>query len=214
MSELVLHGYWRSGAAYRVRAALNLKGIPYRQITHDLRVGAQGEPAYRAIAPHGLVPAVEYEGRTIIESVAIMEWLEARWPTPSLLPADPDDAAIVRAMAALIACDIHPLHNLRVLDALRSDLAASADQVSDWIRRWMTDGFTALEVLVQQHGGIYAFGDKPGLADCYLVPQLYSAQRFDVDLAPFPHLAAAGRAAAMVPAVAAAHPSQQPDCDA
>lgn len=214
MSELILHGYWRSGAAYRVRIALNLKGIAHRHVTHDLRVGAQREPTYRAIAPHALIPAVEHDGRTIIESVAILEWLEARWPTPPLLPGDPDDAATVRAMAALIACDIHPLHNLRVLDALRDDLGATTDEVSRWTARWMADGFAALEVLVGQHGGSYAFGDRPTLADCYLVPQLFSAQRFGVDLAPFPRLAAAGHAAAALPEVAAAHPARQADADA
>lgn len=213
MSELVLHGYWRSGAAYRVRIALNLKGIPHRHVTHDLRTGAQREPAYMAIAPHGLIPAVEHGGRTIIESVAILEWLEARWPTPPLLPADPDDAAAVRAMAALIACDIHPLHNLRVLNALRDDLDATTQEVSRWTARWMADGFAALEIMVAQHGGTYAFGDRPTLADCYLVPQLFSAQRFGVDLGPFPRLVAAGEAAAALPEVAAAHPARQADSD-
>jgi len=213
MSEVVLHGYWRSGAAYRVRIALNLKGVAHRQVTHDLRVGAQLGPAYRAIAPHALIPAVEHQGRTIIESVAILEWLEARWPAPALLPDDPDDAATVRAMAALIACDIHPLQNLRVLKALRADFGADADQVSQWTGRWITEGFAALEVLVREHGGTYAFGDQPTLADCYLVPQLYSAERFGVDLAPFPRLVAAGRAAEALPTVAAAHPVRQADAD-
>ncbi|WP_175578886.1 maleylacetoacetate isomerase [Croceibacterium ferulae] len=213
MTELVLHGYWRSGAAYRVRIALNLKGIAHRHVTHDLRLGEQRAPAYRAIAPHGLIPVIEHEGRTIIESVAILEWLEARWPALPLLPADPGDAATVRGMAALIACDIHPLHNLRVLDALRTDLAATPDQVNGWAGRWISGGFAALEALVAQHGGTYAFGDRPGLADCYLVPQLYSAQRFGVDLTPFPRLVAAGQAAAAVPEIAAAHPSRQADAD-
>jgi len=213
MSELVLHGYWRSGAAYRVRIALNLKGIAYRHVTHDLRLGEQRAPAYRAVAPHGLIPAVEHEGRTIIESVAILEWLEARWPAPALLPSDPDDAAIVRAMAALIACDIHPLHNLRVLNVLRSDFEAAPEQVGRWIGRWLADGLAALETLVTQYGGTYAFGDQPTLADCYLVPQLYSAQRFDIDLAPFPRLILAGQAAEALPAVAAAHPMRQADSD-
>lgn len=213
MSGLILHGYWRSGAAYRVRIALNLKGIEYRQITHDLRLGAQRELAYLGIAPHGLVPAIEHDGRTIIESAAILEWLEARWHSPALLPVDPDDAATVRAMAALIACDIHPLNNLRILDALRADFAASPDQIRVWIARWIHDGFTALEILIERHGGIYAFGDRPTLADCYLVPQLYSAERFGIDLSAFPHIVAVGSAARGLPAFVAAHPKAQPDAD-
>ncbi|KHL26875.1 maleylacetoacetate isomerase [Croceibacterium mercuriale] len=213
MSELVLHGYWRSSAAYRVRIALNLKNIPHRHVSHDLRIEAQRSPAYLAIAPHGLIPAVEHDGRTIIESVAILEWLEARWPEPPLLPDDPDDAAIVRAMAALIGCDIHPLQNLRVLDTLRADFDATTEEVSAWAVRWIEDGFAALETLVAQHGGTYAFGDRPTLADCYLVPQLFNAQRFGVDLAPFPRLVAAGEATSALPEVAAAHPLQQADAD-
>ncbi|PZQ94948.1 MAG: maleylacetoacetate isomerase [Cereibacter sphaeroides] len=213
MSGILLHGYWRSGAAWRVRIALNLKGIDYRQAAHDLRGGLQRDPAYLAIAPHGLVPAIEQGGCIIIESPAILEWLEARWPSPPLLPNDPDDAATVRAMAALIGCDIHPLNNLRVLDALRADFAASPDQIHAWAARWITDGFTALESLVARHGAPYAFGDRPTLADCYLVPQLYSAARFGVDLCAYPHLVAAGEAASQLPAFVAAHPNVQPDAD-
>lgn len=213
MSEILLHGYWRSSAAYRVRIALHLKGLAYRQITHDLRTGAQRQEEYLAIAPHGLIPAIEYDGRRIIESMAILEWLETRWPTPPLLPADPDDAAIVRSMTALIGCDIHPLNNLRVLNILRSDLAASPEQVQAWATRWISDGFAALESLIMQHGGGYAFGDSPTLADCYLVPQIYSARRFGVDLSAYPRLVAAGEAAERLPAVMAAHPNKQPDAD-
>ncbi|SEJ15421.1 maleylpyruvate isomerase [Sphingobium sp. AP50] len=213
MSEILLHSYWRSSAAYRVRIALNLKGLLYRQITHDLRAGAQRRHDYLAIAPHGLVPAIEYEGRSIIESMAILEWLETRWPAPPLLPADPDEAAIVRSMAALIGCDIHPLNNLRILNTLRADLAASPGQVQAWASHWISDGFAALETLIVQHGGVYAFGDGPTLADCYLVPQIYSARRFGVDLSAYPRLVAAGEAAGRLPAVMAAHPDRQPDAD-
>lgn len=213
MSDLLLHGYWRSGAAWRVRIALNLKGIAYRHATHDLRTGAQRDPAYLEIAPHGLVPAIEYERRVMIESPAILEWLEARWPSPPLLPNDPADAATVRAMAALIGCDIHPLNNLRVLDALRTDFAATPDQVQAWIARWISQGFTALETLVARHRGAYAFGDEPTLADCYLVPQLYSATRFGVDISAYPRLVAVGEAAGKLPAFVAAHLQAQPDAD-
>lgn len=129
MSKITLHGYWRSSATYRVRIALALKGISYRQIAYDLRAGEHNDAAYRALAPHGLVPALEHDNEVLIESPAILEWIEARWPEPALLPASPDDAAVVRAMAALVACDIHPLNNLRVLAALQSDFGATGDQV-------------------------------------------------------------------------------------
>lgn len=214
MSGIVLHGYWRSGAAYRVRIALALKGLDHRQVTHDLRTGAQRSPDYLALAPHGLVPAIEWGDDVLIQSSAILEWIDARWPTPPLLPEDPDDAAMVRAMAAIIGCDIHPLHNLRVLNALRGTFGASTDQVEAWTRRWIGEGFAALEKLVERHGRGFAFGDQPTLADCYLVPQLYSADRFGVDLTPFASLCVAGTAMRDIPAVQAAHPSCQPDADA
>src|SRR5262245_28812500 len=118
MSEITLHGYWRSSAAYRVRIALALKGVDVSQVAHDLRAGEQRDPAFLALAPHGLVPALEHDHGVLIESPAILEWIETRWPTPALLPSTPDEAAVVRAMGALIACDIHPLQNLRVLRAL------------------------------------------------------------------------------------------------
>lgn len=208
-----LHGYWRSSAAYRVRIALNLKGISYAQATHDLRTGAQRAADYRAIAPQGLVPALETEEGVLTQSPAILEWIDERWPTPPLLPADAYGRARVRAMAALIGCDIHPLNNLRVLRHLREEFDATQAQIDGWIARWITDGFTALETLAARHGGAFCHGDEPGLADCYVVPQLYSAERFGVDLAPFPTLQRIGQAMAMIEAVAQAHPSRQPDAD-
>ncbi len=211
MSELTLHGYWRSGAAYRVRIALALKGIAYAQVTHDLRTGAQKSGDFRAIAPQGLVPALSHDGRIFTQSPAILEWIEERWPTPPLLPAGVDDRAIVRAMAALIGCDIHPLNNLRVLQAIKGDLGADADQVSGWIGRWIGDGFAALERQVTLHGRGFCHGEAPGLADCYLIPQLYSAERFGVDLAPYPALRAVGDRAGSLPSFQQAHPSAQPD---
>ncbi|SFP87547.1 maleylacetoacetate isomerase [Sphingomonas rubra] len=206
---LTLHGYWRSGTSYRVRLALALKNIPYQQATHDLRRGGQRAPDYLALQPQGLVPALDTGDAVLTQSPAILEWLEERYPDPPLLPADPTDRAIVRAMAALIACDIHPLNNLRVLTALRTDFAADEAQVNAWIARWIATGFAALETMVQRHGAGFAFGDTPTLADCHLVPQLYAAERFAVDLAPYSALVAAGaRLRALAPS---AHPDAQPD---
>ena len=145
----------------------------------------------------------------LIESPAILEWIDAKWPAPPLLPVDIDEAAIVRGMAALIACDIHPLNNLRVLNAVRGDFDATNPQVKAWIARWITQGFTALEILVARHGGRFAYGDTPTLADCYLVPQLDSAERYRVDLAPFPRICTVGEAARALPEVASARPELQ-----
>ena len=210
---LVLHNYWRSSASYRVRIALNLKGVPYAQVAHDLRTGAQGLPAFAALNPQRMVPALETEGQVLTQSLALLEWLEERYPEPALLPQSPEARAIVRAMMAVIACDIHPLNNLRVLQALKAEFGATPEQVNRWIARWISEGFAALEALIARHGGHYAFGETPTLADCCLVPQVYSARRFAVDLAPYPRLQAVAEAAAQLPAFPAAPPSQHPDAD-
>lgn len=208
---MILHGYWRSGAAYRVRIALALKGIAYQQANHDLRTGGQADPAYAALNPQRLVPALEVDGLILTQSVAILEWLDERFPDPALLPADADGRGIVRAMVATLATDVHPLHNLRTLKALREDFGASDDQVTAWMARWMTDGFAAIEALIVRHGGDFAYGDTPTMADCITIPALYSAERFGVDTTPFPRLVAtAARTAALAEA---AHPSRQPDAD-
>lgn len=211
--SLTLHGYWRSTAAYRVRIALALKGVAYEQVAHDLRTGAQREPAYRTLNPQGLVPALETDDAVLTQSPAILEWIDEVYPDPPLLPVDANDRAMVRAMAATIACDIHPVNNLRILNALRTDFGADEAAVSRWIARWIGDGFAALETLIARYGDGFSFGATPTIADCHLVPQVYSAERFAVDLSPYPHLKAAADKARAFPAFAAAHPDRQPDAD-
>lgn len=210
---MILHGYWRSGAAYRTRIALALKGIDYQQQGHDLRTGAQKDPAYVALNPQGMVPALEVDGAVLTQSPAILEWLEETHPTPALLPADAIGRAQARAMAALIGCDIHPLNNLRVGKALRETFGADQAAVDAWAARWIIPGFEALEALVARHGVGWCHGDAPTLADCYLIPQIYSAGRFNVPLDAFPRLQAIDEKAAEHPAFVAAHPDNQPDAD-
>ena len=210
---ITLHGYWRSTASYRVRIALGLKGLDYRHATHDLRTGAQRDADFVALSPQGLVPALECDGTVLTQSLAIIEWLDERWPSAPLLPADPDGRAVVRAMAQVVASDIHPLNNLRVLTMLRRQFGADETQVSQWIARWMTDGLAALEAHVTRYGGEFAYGDTPGLADCCLVPQLYAAERFRVGLSGFPRLFAVARRARRLAAFRNADPALQPDAD-
>ncbi|MES3098283.1 maleylacetoacetate isomerase [Sphingomonas faeni] len=211
--SLTLHGYWRSTTAYRVRIALALKGVAYAQVTHDLRKGEQCEAGYRALNPQGLVPSLETEDAILTQSPAILEWIDETYPDPPLLPAAANHRAIVRAMAATIACDIHPVNNLRILNALRTEFGADEAAVNRWIARWIGDGFAALETLIGYHDGGFAFGATPTIADCHLVPQVYSAERFAVDLSPYPRLMAAAEKARALTAFAAAHPARQPDAD-
>lgn len=210
---MILHGYWRSGTSYRTRIALNLKGLAYEQRGVDLRQGDQKSEAYLRLNPQGLVPALEIEGAVLTQSPAILEWLEETHPAPPLLPFDATARAQVRAMAALIGCDIHPLNNLRVGKALREGFGADQAAVDAWAARWIVPGFKALEALVAQHGQGWCFGDRPTLADCYLIPQIYSARRFNVPLDAFPRLLAIEAAAEAHPAFQAAHPDRQPDAD-
>ncbi|WCT72453.1 maleylacetoacetate isomerase [Sphingomonas naphthae] len=208
---MILHGYWRSGTSYRTRIAFNLKGVAYETAPTNLIAGEQRGDAYRALNPQGLVPALALDGAVLTQSPAIIEWLEETCPDPPLLPADPVGRATVRAMAALIGCDIHPLNNLRVLKALKGDLGASQETIDAWAARWIGDGFAALEKMVSRHGNGFAYGSGPTLADCYLIPQIYSAERFKVDLSPYPRLLAIRAAAEALPAFADAHPDRQPD---
>jgi maleylpyruvate isomerase len=208
-----LHGYWRSGAAYRVRIALALKGLTYEQVNHDLRTGAQGAAEYAALNPQKLVPALEVDGQVLTQSTAIIEWLDERFPDPPLLPADPIARAQVRAVVMAIAADTHPLHNLRVHKRLREQFGADEDAVAAWNRHWIAEGLGAAERLFRSYGRIVGWGDAPTMADCFIVPALYSANRFGVDTSSFSSLAAAAEAVAALPAVQAAHPNAQPDAD-
>ena len=208
---MVLHGYWRSGTSYRTRIALNLKGLVYEIRPVNLLAGEQGAAAYRELGPQGLVPALETPDGVLIQSPAILEWLEDAHPAPSLLPPDSRGRAEVRAMAALIGCDIHPLNNLRVLRTLKRDLSASDEQVAAWQARWMGDGFAALETLIAKHGDGFCWGSGPTLADCYLVPQVYAAERVGVDVAPYPLIRAVVERCRVMAAFASAHPDRQPD---
>ena len=209
--DLKLHGYWRSTAAYRVRIALALKGLEARQAPIDLRKAEHSAAAFRAVNPQGLVPALEIDGRVLTQSLPIIEWLEETFPDPPLMPLDPFGRAHVRALAAIVASDIHPLNNLRVLKRLREDLQVAEPVVNAWIAEWVSRGFGALERLLTERG--WSFGDQPGLADCCLIPQVYSAQRFAVDLSPFPRVMRIAALAQTHPAFAAAHPDRQPDAD-
>jgi maleylacetoacetate isomerase len=208
--SLVLHSAWRASGPYRVRIALNLKNLAYDYAPVNLVTGEQREAAYRAVNPQGLVPALEVDGHVITQSLAIIEWLDETHPEPPLLPNNPLDRATVRTMAGIIACDIHPLNNLRVLKALG---AMGQDEAARnaWVARWITEGFDALEALIARHGEGWSFGAAPTMADCLLIPQVYNARRFGVDLAPWPAISTVADAAEAHPAFAAAHPNQQPD---
>lgn len=210
---LVLHDYWRSGTSYRTRIALNLKGLEYDRVTHDLRAGEQKEVGYRELQPQGLVPALEVRpGFVLPQSVAILEWLEDTYPEPPLLPGNADERALVRAMCAVVGSDIHPLNNLRILKQLKV-MGHTQDEIDGWARQWIGEGFAALDRMIDRYGSVHAYGTTPTLVDCYLVPQVYSAQRFGADLSPYDNLMEAYDAAMQLGAVQAAHPDLQPDAD-
>ena len=209
--SLMLHSYWRSSASYRVRIALNLKGLSFSTLSVNLKAGEQHSADYRALNPLGLAPVLEADDVVMTQSPAILEWLEERYPEPPLLPSRLADRAVVRAMSALIACDIQPINNVRVLAQLRSQFNADAAAEQIWIARWISDGLTALEPQIRRYGRGFAFGEHPSLADCHLAPQIYSAHRFSVDLSSFPACLAVWNALSALPAFEAAHPDRQPD---
>jgi maleylacetoacetate isomerase len=211
-----LHGYWRSSAAYRVRIALNLKGVACEQAAHHLARGEQRGPDYLALNPQGLVPALETGGDVLTQSLAIIEYLDETIPEPALLPRDARARAQVRAMALSVACDIHPLNNLRVVDYLRRELAQPEGAVERWMRHWIETGFAALEAAVRRHSrdGRHCHGDAVTMADVFLAPQMYNARRVGCDLAGVPTLVAIDAALMALPAFAAAAPERQPDASA
>jgi maleylpyruvate isomerase len=212
-----LYTFFRSSASYRVRIALNLKGLDYEQIPIHLRRGGgeQLGAAYKAINPQALVPALEDGGRIFTQSLAIIEYLEERFPKPALFPPDPADRAMVRSMALLIACEIHPIQNLRVLLYLKKNLNQSDDEINRWAQHWITLGLSALEQmrLSLPKPGAFCFGDTPTLADICLVPQLANARRFGVNLLPFPSIVNIEKSCLALPAFINAAPEKQPDAE-
>jgi len=207
-----LHGYFRSSASYRVRIALNLKGLGAEHLPHHLRKGEQREPSYLAINPQGLVPTLQDGGAVITQSLAIIEWLEEIHPAPPLLPKDPLRRALVRAFAQVLACDTHPVQNLKVLARLR-ELGLPEEQVTGWAAWANREGLSACEALIADEPGPFCFADTPTIADLCLVPQLANARRFGVDVAAFPRLLKAELAARSLKAFADAAPERQPDAE-
>ena len=208
-----LYTFFRSGTSHRLRIALNLKGLAYEQVAVDLRREQHLTAQYKAVNPQQLVPALEVDGRVLTQSPAIIEWLEERYPTPPLLPSDVDARARVRALSAIVGCDIHPVNNRRVLESLRHDFGADEAAVQRWCARWIADGFDALEALLaaDTQRGDFCFGGAPSLADVYLVPQVESARRFKLDIGRWPGLRSIDATCGQIEAFRKAAPPDQPD---
>jgi maleylacetoacetate isomerase len=209
MADAILYDYWRSSAAYRVRIALNLKGIDYEQRPINLAAGEQKSEDFRALNPLGLVPMLEIDGHRLTQSLSIIMYLATRFPEPPLLPADVAEAAHVRSMALTIACDIHPLNNLRVLKELKGPLGHDQATIDAWVAHWISEGFAALDAIAAPRAGKFLFGDSPTIADICLVPQMYNARRFNVPVEAYPTLVRADANASKLDAFARAHPDKQ-----
>lgn len=210
-----LFTYFRSSAAYRVRIALNIKGLDYQSVPIHLVKREQRSPDYLQHNPLGLVPAFRDNGNVLIESLAIIEYLDESYPTPALLPANALDRAHVRALAQLIACDIHPLNNSRVLQYLTNELKADEQARNRWYRHWIMTGFEALERMLQNDSrtGTFCYGEQPSLADCVLVPQVFNARRFDCDLSAVPTILRIAEYCQTLDSFHRAAPGQQPDSE-
>jgi maleylacetoacetate isomerase len=212
-----LYTFFRSSASYRVRIALNLKGLAYEQAPIHLRRGGgeQLSPTYRAINPQALVPALEDDGRILTQSVAIIEYLDEKHPKPPLLPLDPADKALVRSMAMIIACEVHPIQNLRVLNHVKKEYGQTDEQVNRWAQHWIDLGLSALEQMIGAGAGRgkFCFGDSPTLADICLVPQLGNARRYGCDLAKYPAILGIEKNCMALAAFTDAAPEKQPDAE-
>lgn len=210
-----LYNFWRSGTSHRLRIALNLKGLSTEYVAVHLGKEAHLADTFKALNPQQLVPALDTGEQVLIQSPAIIEWLEECYPTPALLPADADadGRQRVRALAAIVGCDIHPINNRRILEYLRKQFGADEAAINTWCGTWIASGFDAYEALLAGDAkrGRFSFGDTPTLADCYLVPQVESARRFQVDLSRWPLILAVEAACMALPAFADAAPGKQPD---
>ncbi len=210
---MTLYGYFRSSTAYRTRIALNLKGLSYDNVSVNLAQDKQLEAEFKALNPQGLVPVLQADDLLLYQSPAILEWLEEVYPTPALLPKDAAGRMHVRALSAMIGCDMHPINNRRILQYLRNELSVEEEDVMAWCHRWMSDGFVALEQRLASNKtrGDFCYGDSPTLADCYLIPQVSSARRFKVDLSAYPNVVAVDAHCRTLKAFADADPMVQPD---
>ncbi len=208
-----LYNFFRSGTSHRLRIALNLKGITTDYVAVDLRVEEHLKEAFKSVNPQQFVPALDTGEQVLIQSPAILAWLEEKYPTPALLPAGADERAHVRALAAIVGCDIHPLNNRRVLETLRKQFGANEDVINAWCGTWISAGFDAYEALIaaDTQRGRFSFGNTPTLADVYLIPQVESSRRFKVDLSRWPLISAIEKACMELEAFQKAAPSQQPD---
>ena len=213
MAAMQLHNFFRSGTSHRLRIALNLKGLSYDYVAVDLRKNEHLGAAFKALNPQGLVPALVDGEHVLTQSVAIIEWLEERYPNPALLPADINDKAHVRALAAIVGCDIHPVNNKRILDTLRASFGADDAAINQWCGKWIADGLDAYEarLAADTRRGGFSFGNIPTVADAYLIPQIDSARRFKVDLGRWPLIMAVEAKCSALEAFQSASPMSQPD---